>query len=167
MSKTYRITLIAMLTGMAISGRFIFQFIPNVQPVTSLVILTGFFFGPASAIFLGVITVYVTNLFMGMGIWTFWQIAAYIFIGLLSGIIGFKLKRNQFIVLIFLSIASGFLYGLFFALTNYMITGFFWGYYLSGLLFDGYHAFGNVLFILASYKPFKYLANRYKYIHQL
>ncbi|WP_182199442.1 ECF transporter S component [Paraliobacillus salinarum] len=162
MSKTYRITLIAMLSGMAISGRYIFQFIPNVQPVTSLVILTGFFFGPINGMLLGIITIYISNLFMGMGIWTFWQIIAYILIGLLSGVIGLVWKRRQFPILVLLAIVSGFIYGLFFALTNYMISGVFWGYYVSGLLFDFYHAFGNVLFMVVSYKPFEYLANRYK-----
>ncbi|CQR46725.1 hypothetical protein BN1058_00998 [Paraliobacillus sp. PM-2] len=167
MFKTYRLTLIAMLCALAISGRFIFQFLPNVQPVTSLVILAGFFFGPLSAAFLGAISVYISNLFMGMGIWTFGQIAAYILIGIVSGMIGLKIQKHAFIVLIIIAIAAGFLYGLFFALTNYLISGFFWGYYLSGLIFDCYHAFGNVLFMLISYKPFAYLANKYKYDHQI
>ncbi|GAA5415404.1 hypothetical protein Pryu01_00428 [Paraliobacillus ryukyuensis] len=162
MKHTYKISLIAMLAALAISGRFALQFLPNIQPVTSLVILTGFFFGSIPAALLGIITILISNLFLGMGIWTLSQLIAFTLIGLISGIVGKCIIKHQFFVLIIMSILAAFCYGLFFAISNYLITGFFWGYYIAGLIFDCYHAFGNVLFMLVSYKPFSLLAKHYK-----
>lgn len=165
MQKTYHLTLIAMLAALAISGRFAFQFLPNIQPVTSLVILTGFFFGPLSAMLLSLVTVYLSNVFLGMGIWTIWQIVAYSIIGLLGSYLGKVMAKHSFIIISIFAVLSGFIYGLLFALINYLISGLFLGYYLSGLIFDLYHALGNLGFIFVAYKPFSLLATKYRHDH--
>ncbi|MGM0522733.1 MAG: ECF transporter S component [Bacillota bacterium] len=158
--STYRLTLIAVLAAMATVGRFFLQHIPNVQPVTAIIILSAFFLGPFSGFLLALLTTYLTNLALGMGIWTLWQILAWSFIGVLAGILGKFVRRRAIVSLTVLGFLSGFLYGFFFALINYIVSGKFLAYYLVGLPFDFYHALSNVLFIYLLYRPFSRLFAR-------
>jgi energy-coupling factor transport system substrate-specific component len=158
--STYRLTLIAVLAAMATVGRFFMQHIPNVQPVTAIIILSAFFLGPLSGFLIAFITTYLTNLALGMGIWTLWQILAWSIIGVLAGILGKFIHRRALVSLAVLGFFSGFLYGFFFALINYAVSGNFLAYYLVGLPLDLYHALSNVLFIYLLYRPFTRLFAR-------
>ncbi|WP_117169324.1 ECF transporter S component [Paraliobacillus sediminis] len=161
MKRTYRLTLIAVLASLCVVGRVAFQFLPNIQPVTAIIIITGFFLGPISAFFLAVITTYISNLFLGMGIWTIWQIVAWSFIGIFSGLIGKIHFKKPFILLFVYALLAGLFFGFTFAFTNYVITGKFLAYYLAGLPFDISHAIGNVLFLCVLYKPLSLIFKRY------
>ncbi|GEM04477.1 membrane protein [Halolactibacillus miurensis] len=158
--STYRLTLIAVLAAMATVGRFFLQHIPNVQPVTAIIILSAFFLGPFSGFLLAFLTTYLTNLALGMGIWTLWQILAWSLIGVIAGLLGKIIKRRVLVYLTVLAFFSGFLFGFFFAVINYIVSGKFLGYYLLGLPFDFYHALSNVLFIILLYRPFSQLFAR-------
>ncbi len=158
--STYRLTLIAVLAAMATVGRFFLQHVPNVQPVTAIIILSAFFLGPLAGFLIAFITTYLTNLALGMGIWTLWQILAWSFIGVLAGFLGKFVRRRARVLLTVLGFLSGFLYGFFFALINYVISGKFLAYYLVGLPYDFYHALSNVLFIYLLYRPFSRLFTR-------
>lgn len=160
--STRRLTLIAVLAAMSTVGRIFFQYIPNIQPVTAIIILSSYFLGPVSGIFLAVITTYLTNLIMGMGIWTVWQILAWSFIGFIAGLMGKIRLKKPVIPLAIVSLFSGFLFGFFFAVINYIISGKFLAYYLAGLSFDLNHAFGNVIFIMVLYRPFAMMFENYK-----
>lgn len=72
-------------------GRMIFGFIPNVQPVTVIVVLMGLCYNPESGFLTGALSALVSNMVMGQGPWTLWQMFAWGFIGLLAGFLG-KLK---------------------------------------------------------------------------
>ena len=158
--STYRLTLIAVLAAMATVGRFFMQHIPNVQPVTAIIILSAFFLGPLSGFLIAFITTYLTNLALGMGIWTLWQLLAWSIIGVLAGLLGKFIRRRTIVFLTVLGFLSGFLFGFFFALINYIVTGKFLAYYLVGLPMDFYHALSNVLFIYLLYRPFSRLFAR-------
>ncbi|MRH42361.1 ECF transporter S component [Aquibacillus halophilus] len=149
--NTYKITLIALLAALAVVGRFMFQFIPNVQPVTTLIIISGFFLGPASAIILAVLVTYLSNLFLGMGIWTIWQIVAWAAIGLLSGWIGKTNLKQPIFLLVAFGIFCGYFYGFIVSLATFTVAGKFLPYYIAGLPFDTYHAVGNALFMIVLY----------------
>lgn len=158
--STYRLTLIAVLAAMATVGRFFMQHIPNVQPVTAIIILSAFFLGPLSGFMLATITTYLTNLALGMGIWTLWQILAWSLIGVIAGLLGKVVRRHVRVTLSVFGFISGFIFGFFFAVINYLVSGKFLGYYILGLPFDFYHAISNVLFIMLLYRPFLLLFNR-------
>ncbi|MFC3038956.1 ECF transporter S component [Virgibacillus xinjiangensis] len=149
--NTYRLTLLALLAAMAVVGRAAFAFLPNVQPVTSIIIICGIFLGPLSAVLLSLITVFLSNMLLGMGIWTVWQIVSWALIGLLSGWIGKLHRRMPVAVLVGFAIFCGYLYGFVVSLTTYQITGKFLPYYIAGLPFDTFHALGNGIFILIFY----------------
>jgi energy-coupling factor transport system substrate-specific component len=149
--NTYKLTLIAVLSSLAVVGRIFFQFIPNVQPVSAIIILLGFYLGPLAGITIAAITTYVSNLVLGMGIWTIWQIIAWSLIGVLSGVLGIIKWRNPIYILVAFAIFSGYLYGFILSITNFAIAGKFLPYYLAGLPFDTNHAIGNGVFMIILY----------------
>lgn len=146
--NTYRLTLIALLAALAVVGRYAFQFVPNIQPVTTIIILSAFFLGPVSGIILAFLTTYLSNLVMGMGLWTVWQIAAWSIIGIISGMLGKIFQKNPLPILMVFSVFSGYFFGFVMSLANYIIAGKFLSYYLLGLPFDTYHAIGNAIFMV-------------------
>ena len=61
------ISLIGTLAGIAGVLRVPFAGIPNVQPTTALVIITGWVFGPVFGFIVGALSVIVSNSFLGHG----------------------------------------------------------------------------------------------------
>lgn len=163
--NTYKITLLALLAALGVVGRTFFVFLPNVQPVTSLIIICGILLGPVDAVLLAILTTFLSNMILGMGIWSIWQIVSWGCIGLISGLIGRKFTFIPLYILVLISLISGYLYGFIISLTTYQITGSFWPYYLAGLPFDTNHAIGNVLFMILIYPPIKYLFKNYAENH--
>lgn len=162
----YKLTLIALLSTLAVVGRVALTYIPNIQPVTPLIIICGLFLGPLAAAVMAILTTFLTNIILGMGIWTIWQVVAWVLIGVLSGFIGKSKYHLSTATVVLFAIFSGYLYGLLISLVTYQIAGYFWPYYLAGLPFDTNHAIGNAVIILVFY-PFlqkyfvKYAANRF------
>src|SRR5699024_8750003 len=74
--------------SLAVVGRSVFAFLPNIQPVTSLIIICGLLLGPAAAIILALLTTFLSNMLLGMGIWTVWQVVSCALIGFISGFMG-------------------------------------------------------------------------------
>lgn len=161
MTNTYRITLLAILAAVAVVGRYVFAFIPNVQPVTSLIIISGLLLGPVSAIFMAILTTFLSNMILGMGIWTIWQIVAWGTIGIISGLLGKLFKQLHFSLLIMYAVFCGYYYGFVISLTTYQVTGEFWPYYILGLPMDTYHAIGNAVFMMLLYPLFSMLLKKY------
>ncbi|HLR65086.1 MAG TPA: ECF transporter S component [Pseudogracilibacillus sp.] len=158
--NVYKLTLIAILSTLAIVGRLFLTFIPNAQPVTAIIIMTGLLLGPLSGVLIALITTFVSNIVLGMGIWTIWQILSWSIIGLLAGLLG-KLKLKQLPIVVVFSFLAGYLYGFLISLTTYQVSGKFWPYYIAGLPFDTSHAIGNVVFIILLYPLMTYLLKKY------
>ncbi|WP_085991999.1 ECF transporter S component [Oceanobacillus senegalensis] len=163
--NTYKLTLLALLATLAVVGRYVFQFLPNIQPVTALIIICGFLLGPIEAIILAFLVTFLSNMLLGLGIWTVWQIIAWAIIGLISGLFGKKKKSFSFPILIVIGIVSGYFYGFIISLTTYQITGQFWPYYFAGLPFDTSHAIGNVIFMIFFYPVISHLYKNYAKNH--
>ncbi len=60
-----KLLLITALTSLGIFGRAALQFIPSVEPLIPINILTGFLFGPLSGFMSGVTGFYLSNYFLG------------------------------------------------------------------------------------------------------
>ncbi|WP_010530847.1 ECF transporter S component [Lentibacillus jeotgali] len=159
--NTYKLTLLALLASLAVVGRSAFTFLPNVQPVTSLIIICGLLLGPAAATILALLTTFLSNMLLGMGIWTIWQVVSWALIGLISSFLGKYPRRVPVYIIVLFSIFCGFLYGLIISLTTYSIAGKFWPYYLAGLPFDTYHAIGNAVFITLLYPIISHFFKKY------
>jgi len=151
MSSIQRIAVDGMLCAVAIVGRIALTALPNVQPVTVILILMAIYIGTWDAVISAGVIVLVTNLYMGMGLWTVYQIIAWGIIALVSGLL-FKKHHNPFLMLGW-AILCGFFYGAVISVMSCRTiyagpnAGTYLAYWLSGLLYDGYHAVGNALFI--------------------
>lgn len=159
--NTYKITLLALLAALGVVGRAYFVFLPNVQPVTSLIIISGLMLGPGAAVLLALLTTFLSNMILGMGIWTIWQVISWGTIGVISGVIGKMFTRIPIYLLVLYAIFCGYFYGFVISLTTYQISGKFWPYYIAGLPFDTNHALGNAVFIMLLYPTITHLFKKY------
>ncbi len=71
------LALVAAMAGLAVVGRLAFAAFPNVKPTTDIVLLSGYALGGAPGFAVGAITPVVSNVFMGQGPWTPWQMVAW------------------------------------------------------------------------------------------
>lgn len=145
------ICFIALLTAACVVGRTSFQFIPNVQPITTIFIMVSLNKGFGRGFLLAVLTIITTNIYMGMGPWTLTQLFAYGTIVLLSSLLGRipSFQRHKSLQLIF-AFGAGFLFGFLTACGDVLIYGIsaFWPYYLQGVYFELLHGTGNFIFYL-------------------
>ncbi|WP_449536794.1 ECF transporter S component [Ferdinandcohnia sp. Marseille-Q9671] len=145
------LTFLSMLIALSVVGRITFTFLPNVQPTTAIIIITSLFLGPVYGMIVAVFSSVLSNLVMGMGLWTFGQIIAWGIIGLLGGVLRVYRDRIPVLILTLFAIFCGFLYGFIISVPLYLFSGKFIAYYLAGLPFDVSHAIGNGVFFLILY----------------
>lgn len=154
MSRVKEISLIGILAGVNIASRIALQSLPNIKPVTSIIIISVMIFGLAFGIKLTIVTTLVSNIYLGMGIWTLFQILAWIVICLLTQILmDFFKKINKepyILIMAIFAFLMGYVFGFIVSLEKFVIGGpsLFIVYYLAGLLFDTLHAIGNFFFYL-------------------
>ena len=74
-------------------GRVIFSFMPQIQPVTVLVIITGSAYGSLYGYITGSLCALISNMMLGQGPWTFFQMTGWGIIGFIAGILGHLFKR--------------------------------------------------------------------------
>ena len=152
LSKVQEISLIGILAAVNIASRIALQALPNFKPVTSIIIISVMIFGLAFGIKLTIVTTVVSNVFLGMGTWTFFQIFAWIIICLLTEIIVDFYKKIKtdpsLLVMSIFAFFMGYVFGFIVSLEQLMIggPGLFFAYYTTGILFDTFHAVGNFLF---------------------
>ena len=72
-----KITLIALLSTLAYIGRLLFAWIPNVQPVTVILLIITLEMGLVEGILTASLSMILSNIFLGMGPWTLYQIASF------------------------------------------------------------------------------------------
>jgi energy-coupling factor transport system substrate-specific component len=105
-----KLLLITALTSLGVLGRAAFQFIPSVEPLTPINILTGFLFGPIAGFLSGVSGFYLSNFLVwgGQGPWTIFQCLGAGVAGLLGGMIGKlgKKSRVKFLLSTFIGITA-------------------------------------------------------------
>jgi energy-coupling factor transport system substrate-specific component len=104
---------IAVLSAAAIVGRIAFAAIPNAQPVSAIVIFAGIWFGRQSGYLTGAFTALVSNMVLGQGMWTPWQMYAWGLMGFLAGVFfsrdaaaGFQSRARRILVYSFGAVAS-------------------------------------------------------------
>ncbi len=162
------IAMIASLSAIATGGRVLFAVIPNVQPATFVIAVSGVVFGPLPGFMVGSTTAVVSNIFLGQGPWTIWQMLAWGLCGLVSGLLGRgRLMKNRFVFAIYCAI-WGFLFG--WIMNLYFVLGFikpltfksFFLAYSSSVGFDALHALGNFVFAYGFGLAFMEMLRKYK-----
>lgn len=84
---------IAVMSAIGALGRVLFAAIPNFKPTSAVVIITGMQFGPLAGFMTGALSALASNMFLGQGPWTPWQMIAWGFMGFFAGIFQ---KKNWF-----------------------------------------------------------------------
>jgi len=83
-----QIALISMLGTVSGISRIPFAAAMNFQPCTFFIICSGYVFGPMAGFMVGALTAIISNLFLGHGPWTAYQIFTWGLIGIFSGFLG-------------------------------------------------------------------------------
>ncbi|EDP69421.1 hypothetical protein CAT7_02002 [Carnobacterium sp. AT7] len=146
-----RLTLLAFMTALCQVSRQLLQFLPNVQPVTVILIILTLTLGVTDALIVAVLSIILSNITLGMGVWTIAQIVSFGGIVLFTGWIIKPFFNNiPFGFMLIYAGFTGYLYGFLISLVQAPFFGIqnFWVYYASGLPFDTLHAVGNGGFYL-------------------
>ena len=158
------IAVIATLAAAAAAGRVLLAPVPDVQPVTDIAVISGVALGLRAGIGVGATAAFVSNFFLGQGLWTPWQMLAWGGCGAVGSLLARLLRRR--IALGLVCCALGFLFG--FVLDVWNWYGFYphtWAAFLArqatGLPFDVAHATGNLLLALAAGPELRRMLERY------
>lgn len=160
---------IVVLAALAAAGRIVFGPIPNVMPVTAIVIVAGVSFGKEGGFLTGALAALTSNMFFGQGPWTPWQMYAWGLVGFLAGAFFYGRRKSTplGVVLIF-GCVSSLCYG--FLLDSWHVVGFIsplnWksalAGYAAGVPFNIGHALSTVIFLALIYRPWMKKIDRIK-----
>jgi energy-coupling factor transport system substrate-specific component len=157
------LALIAALAAAAAGGRVLFAAIPNVQPVTMIVAVTGVTLGARAGLATGAAAALASNAFLGQGPWTPWQMAGWGMVGVTAAMAA-PLLRNRLGLALF-GLAWGFLFDWLMDVWAWSSLGggatSFVALASTGIWFDVAHAAGNVLLALAAGPTLIRMLDRY------
>ncbi|HZC28939.1 MAG TPA: hypothetical protein VE269_04300 [Gaiellaceae bacterium] len=159
------LVLVATLGGVAAAGRVLFAAIPGVQPVTVITVCAGAALGARGGVAVGAIAALVSNLFLGQGVWTPWQMLAWGACGG-AGAVGARWLRRR-IALAAATFVLGMAFSSFMDVWNWLTfyDQHTWATLLAtnarGLPFDLAHAIGNVVIAFVAGPELLALLERY------
>jgi len=163
------VALVAALAALAVAGRLVLAPIPNVVATTDIVLITGYAVGPAPGFAVGALAAVVSNLWLGQGPWTPWQMAGWGLVGVGGAALAVATRRH--LGRGGLAVAcglAGFAYG---ALLDLSVMVTYGGEqsldrYLAisarGIPFNVAHAAGNVVLALAAGPALVRMISRYR-----
>lgn len=147
------IAVLSVLCAAAVAGRELFYMFPQFKPVAAIVIISGTALGAQAGFLVGAVSMLVSNLLFGQGMWTPWQMLAMGLLGFFAGII-FSRRRTTFTLCLYSFFAVLILYGGIMNISSVLtyttdinlqtVTA----YIISGIPFDLIHAVSTVIFIL-------------------
>lgn len=164
--KVEYIVLLAILVAISVVCRLIGMSIPSVQLASFIIIMVGIIYGGETGFMVGILTAIVSDLFMGLGYWTFFQMLAWGLMGYTSGLFAEKLDN------IYIRVAFGFIwafiYGLItdLAMIPYMSAlnlESFMALYVAAVPLDLIHGIINAVLLAVAYKWFKNIFERSKF----
>ncbi|HEY6962322.1 MAG TPA: DUF6580 family putative transport protein [Gaiellaceae bacterium] len=162
--STRELAVIATLAAAAAAGRVLFAAVPGVQPVTVIAIVAGASLGLRAGAATGALAAFVSNLFLGQGIWTPQQMLGWAVCGAAGALLA-PVLRNRFAL-------AGVAAVLGFAFSASMDVWLWYGFAPHtlaslaavvgrGLWFDAAHAAGNVVLALAAGPELRRMLDRY------
>jgi energy-coupling factor transport system substrate-specific component len=164
-NRSRELSLVAALAAAAAAGRVLFAFVPNVQPVTIIVAVTGATLGPRAGLATGGAAALVSNAFLGQGPWTPWQMIGWGLVGASAAPLG-RLLRNRYALAAF-GIVWGFLFDWLLDIWAWSALGpsadvhSFLALAATGLPFDIAHATGNAVLALVAGPTLFRMLDRY------
>jgi len=158
------VAVIATLAAAAAAGRVLLAPVPDVQPLTDIAVISGVALGLRAGIAVGATAAFVSNFFLGQGLWTPWQMLAWAGCGAAGALLAPFLRRR--VPLAVACCLLGFAFG--FVLDAWNWYAFYphtWPSFVArqaaGLPFDVAHAIGNLLLALAAGPELRRMLERY------
>jgi energy-coupling factor transport system substrate-specific component len=162
--STRELAVIATLAAAAAAGRVLFAAVPGVQPVTVIAIVAGASLGLRAGVATGALAAFVSNLFLGQGIWTPQQMLGWGACGAVGALLG-PVLRNRW-ALAAVAAVLGFAFSV--SMDVWLWYGFSPHTFPAlaavvgrGLWFDVSHAAGNVMIALAAGPELRRMLDRY------
>jgi energy-coupling factor transport system substrate-specific component len=162
--STRELAVIATLAAAAAAGRVLFAAVPGVQPVTVIAIVAGASLGLRAGVATGALAAFVSNLFLGQGIWTPQQMLGWGACGAVGALLG-PVLRNRW-ALAAVAAVLGFAFSV--SMDLWLWYGFSPHTFPAlaavvgrGLWFDVSHAAGNVMIALAAGPELRRMLDRY------
>jgi len=162
--STRELAVIATLAAAAAAGRVLFAAIPGVQPVTVIAIVAGAALGLRAGVATGALAAFVSNFFLGQGIWTPQQMLGWGACGAAGALLA-PFLRNRWVLAAVAAVLG-------FAFSASMDVWLWYGFSPHtvpalaavvgrGLWFDAAHAAGNVVIALAAGPELRRMLDRY------
>lgn len=163
--KVEYIVLLAILVAISVVGRLVGMSIPGLQLASFIIIMVGIVYGGETGFLVGVLTALVSDLFLGLGYWTFFQMIAWGLMGYTSGLFSEKLDNIYFRVVF--GFVWAFIYGFItdFAMFPFMSTinlSSLATLYIAAIPLDLVHGIVNAILLAIVYKWFKNIFERNK-----
>lgn len=162
------IVILAILAAIAAVSRVPFAPLPSVQPTSFVIIITGLVFGAESGFIVGAVAAIVSNIFLGQGPWTPWQMYAWGMIGMTAGLFRNTCWMKQMWGKLIFGFIWGYLFGWFMNLWIIVsaIENFTWEFFISiyvaSIYFDLAHGLSNVFFLLIFSSSWIRILTRFK-----
>lgn len=162
------VALIGILGAIIAASRIPFAALPNIQPCTFLIICTGLVFGALAGAMAGVTTAAVSNFFFGHGPWTPWMMVAWAMVGMVSALVGKRLKEEVTVThVIFLGVILGLAYNVLMDFSSWLtfyraVPDLFLPTMVAGIPYGILHVIGNVIFAAVLGRPVLTLFKRFR-----
>jgi energy-coupling factor transport system substrate-specific component len=162
--STREIAVVATLGAAAAAGRVLFAAVPGVQPVTVVAVVAGAALGLRAGVATGALAAFVSNLFLGQGIWTPQQMLGWAACGAAGALLAPAIRGR--VPLAALCALLGLVFSA--SMDVWLWYGFFphtWAAFTAvlgrGLWFDAAHAVGNVVLALTIGPELRRMLERY------
>ena len=172
-SEAREVVFIAVLATIAAFGRVAMAAVPDVKPTSFVVIMTGLVLGKEDGFLVGSTAAIVSNIFLGQGPWTPWQMFCWGMMGVLAGMLRqFKWAHNRYFLAV-LGLICGFLFGwimdLWYALVYVqpLTIKTFIAAYIASFYFDLAHGITTAVLLFLFYKSWYRIITRFKYKYGL
>ncbi len=152
---TRRMVIASVMIALCVFGRFI----PLFKPITAVTIITGMYLGSETGFLVGAMSAIISNIFMGQGPWTAFQMLAWGLIGFIAGLLSDPLRKSRVLLLTY-GVVSGIAYSFIMDIwTTLWYSGEFdTAVYLSALVtaipYTVSYAVSNFIFLMFLAKPF-------------
>lgn len=149
-----RMVITAIMTALAVFGRFI----PLFKPITAICVMTAVYLGAEAGFFCGSLSVLISNFFFGQGPWTPFQMLGFGLIGLFAGYLSRALLKNRVLLLLYGVLAGvGYSFVMDIWTVLWYSGAFDWKLYTAAIVsaapFTALYAVSNVIFLLILQKP--------------
>ncbi|MFI4984861.1 MAG: prenyltransferase/squalene oxidase repeat-containing protein [Solirubrobacterales bacterium] len=147
------VALVATMAALSALGRDAFAALPDVKPTTTMVLICGYAFGGGPGFAVGAVGALASNIFLGQGSWTPWQMLAWGAVGVAGSMLGRVLRRRALprLTLALLCALAAEMFNLLIDLYSWSQGGAhtlsaYGAWIVSGLSFDATHVVASFLF---------------------